>query len=399
MSLKGERMNICFVGKMNVGKSTLINKIVSQDVSIVSEVAGTTTDPVSKRYELIPIGAVSFFDTAGYDDTTALGEKRLSATIRVLYKSDLAVVVLDEQGMKAQDFDIISRLEDFKIPYIVVFNKVDIKEANKDDIAYFKQKEIEVVSFSSISSSPEIIKTAIIKAVERIKKKELLVLSGLIKKGDTVVLVMVTDSSAPKGRIILPQMQVLREILDAGATAICCGEEELSDTIDNLSTKPNLVITDSQVIDRVSRAVPKGIVLTTFSVLYARYKGDLKYLIQGIEALDSVGKDDKILIAEGCSHHTTCDDIGSVKIPKWLDEYLDCTPTKEVTTGSHFPNDLDKYKLVIHCGGCMLTRTEMLNRMKAGKDQNVPITNYGMFISKVNGVLDRVTKDLKEESD
>ena len=355
---RAERLNICFIGRTNVGKSTIVNKLVDQDVSIISEHAGTTTDPVLKRFELHPLGAVTFFDTAGYDDRTLLGEKRFNATMKVIYKSDLAIIIIDKNGLIDSDLQMIDKLIELKVPYFVAENSIEITD--------IKKKIIEVLS-------------------PIIENKSTL-LENLVKPGDKVVLVMPIDSAAPKGRIILPQLQVLREILDIRAIAMCCQETELAKALASLAEPPDYVITDSQVVDYVNKIVPENVPLTTFSILFARYRGELEAFLDGLKVLKTLNENDLILIAEACSHHSTDEDIGTVKIPKWLSDYLGFSPVIHKISGSDFPDDLEKYKLVIHCGGCMLTKTEMMRRVNECRRQGVAITNYGMIISKMKKI-------------
>ena len=390
---KGERMNISFIGRINAGKSSVINSLIGQDISIVSEFPGTTTDPVAKRYELIPIGPVTIYDTAGYDDTTNLGEKRIKATLKVLFRSDLVVLVLDINGLNETDKFYINKLNDMKMPYIVVWNKSDLEAIPNEVSAFFDKNNIEVIPISTIDGSGiDVLKEKLVAKIQKLKGNENKILADIIDKEDLIVLVIPIDESAPKGRIILPQVQVIREILDCGAIAVCSREIELSSTLATLKGKIKLVITDSQAIDFVSKTVPDDILLTTFSTLFARYRGDLLPFLDGLEKLKTLKAGDKVLIAEACSHHSMGDDIGRVKIPNWVNKFLGFDLTYTNVNGHDFPDDLEKYKLVIHCGGCMMTRMEILRRINECQRRGVSITNYGMLISFVHGDLQRVIK-------
>ncbi|MDD4157626.1 MAG: [FeFe] hydrogenase H-cluster maturation GTPase HydF [Candidatus Cloacimonetes bacterium] len=390
---KGERMNISFIGRINAGKSSVINSLIGQDISIVSEFPGTTTDPVAKRYELIPIGPVTIYDTAGYDDTTDLGEKRIKATLKVLFRSDLVVLVLDINGLNETDKFYINKLNDMKMPYIVVWNKSDLEAIPNEVSAFFDKNNIEVIPISTIDGSGiDVLKEKLVAKIQKLKGNENKILADIIDKEDVIVLVIPIDESAPKGRIILPQVQVIREILDCGAIAVCSREIELSSTLATLKGKIKLVITDSQAIDFVSKTVPDDILLTTFSTLFARYRGDLLPFLDGLEKLKTLKAGDKVLIAEACSHHSMGDDIGRVKIPNWVNKFLGFDLTYTNVNGHDFPDDLEKYKLVIHCGGCMMTRMEILRRINECQRRGVSITNYGMLISFVHGDLQRVIK-------
>ena len=391
---RGERMNICFLGRTNVGKSSLINSLLGQNISIISDLPGTTTDPVLKRFELHPIGAVTFFDTAGYDDYTELGEKRMIATMKVLYKSDLAVLVIDHKGLLDSDKLFIEKLKELNVPFFIISNKSDLALINEDTKIYLNNKNIDYVSVNALNIDEQIIFSNIISKLQSLHKDENSILKDLIKENDQIVLVMPIDSAAPKGRIILPQVQVIREILDLNAVAICCTGNDILTTINNLCHPPRMVITDSQIINNIYNIIPEDIPLTTFSVLFARYRGELNAFINGLCVLKELKETDHILIAEACSHHKTGEDIGTVKIPRWLSEYLGFMPNITKISGSDFPDDLDKYKLVIHCGGCMLTKIEMIRRINECQRQNVAITNYGIIISEINGVLSRTIKEL-----
>lgn len=388
------RSIITIIGRRNVGKSSLINAICGQEVAIVSEIAGTTTDSVAKPYELVPLGPVTFYDTAGMDDTGEIGEKRIKASLKVLYRSDMAVIVTDEQGITEFEQTMIKTVQKLDIPFLVVFNKQDIKKA---DTSFCKQAKIPFIEVSADhKQNIEELKNILIQLAPEELKKDPLLVGDLINTGDLVVLVTPIDLSAPKGRLILPQVQVLREILDCNAIAIVSKETELEKTLSALKQAPNLIITDSQVVQKVSQIVPNNIALTTFSTLFARYKGDWQILVDGAMTIDKLKDGDKILIAEACSHHAQDDDIGKVKIPNMIRKYSGKNLEFEFCSGHDFPDNLEKYALVIHCGACMLNRIEMIRRLKECKIMGTAITNYGMAISKSQGVFDRIIKPLKQ---
>jgi [FeFe] hydrogenase H-cluster maturation GTPase HydF len=382
---KGERINISFIGRTNVGKSTIINNLISQDISIVSDVAGTTTDPVAKRFELHPIGPITIFDTAGYDDVSELGKKRVNATQKIIFRSDLTIVVVDNLGMQAVDIFYVEFLRKKNIPFFVAWNKSDISQMDEQTISYCKQNNIPLFLTEKIIDE-------IIQYFEKKQKCDNFIIRDFINIKDIIILVMPIDSAAPKGRIILPQTMVLREILDASAIAMCCQVDELASIWQTIGKKPRLVVTDSQVVDRVCAIVPQDVLLTTFSILFARYKGELSAYLSGVNALYGIKNDDLILISEACSHHSTHDDIGTIKIPNIIRKHLNVSPVFIKVAGHDFPDDLEKYKLVIQCGGCMMSRTEIVRRIRECELRGVPITNFGMVISKLTSELDRVTK-------
>ena len=387
------RTIISIVGRRNAGKSSLINALCGQEVAIVSSQAGTTTDAVAKPYELLPLGPVTFFDTAGLDDEGELGAQRIKATKKVLCRSDIAVAVVGEDGLQAKDKEIIEDILALRIPLAVAFNKKDISAPAEADLSWLRAKNVpfEVVS-AAAHDNLDALKNLIISLVPEDQKKEPLLAGDLFEAKDIVLLVVPIDLSAPKGRLILPQVQVLREVLDKGAKAIAVKESELSEMLSQLKNKPALVITDSQVVMKVAPIVPLDIPLTTFSILFARNKGDLPTMFAGAQRIDTLKDGDKILIAEACSHHAMDDDIGKVKIPNWLKKYSGKNLEFEFCHGGDFPEDLEKYALVVHCGACMLNRMEMLRRLKECVRRGVPITNYGVAISKTQGVLERVVK-------
>lgn len=389
------RTVITFIGRRNAGKSSLINAICAQDVAIVSDVAGTTTDAVAKPYELLPLGAVTFYDTAGLDDEGELGKERVRATKKVLYRSDVAVLVIGKDGLQEQDYQIINDVKQMKMPLTVVFNKTDIAKAKEDDKRWLQQQEIKYVEVSAKSGlNIDELKQIIIDIVPEDLKKDPLLAGDLFASKDIVILVVPIDLSAPKGRLILPQVQVLREILDKNARAMVVKVDELEQTLADLKQKPALIISDSQVIMKVAPKVADDIPLTTFSILFARNKGDIEIMYNGAQAIDSLNDGDRVLIAEACSHHAMDDDIGKVKIPNWLRQYTGKDLKFEFCQGCDFPEDLESFSLVVHCGACMLNRQEMLRRLNECVRRQVPITNYGVAISKTQKLLERVVLPL-----
>lgn len=387
------RCIISFIGRRNAGKSSLINAFTGQDVAIVSDHPGTTTDAVSKPYELLPLGPVTLYDTAGLDDDGTLGELRIKATLKVLARSDIAVLVCGEAGLGQVEKEIITRLQGMKIPFVIAFNKQDKSEPSADDIAFCQDNKLLYVIVSSTQKQNiDALKSAVISIVPPDFKDTPLLAGDLFSAGETVFMVVPLDLSAPKGRLILPQVQVLREILDSNATAVVVKETDLSSALNNQHHQPSLIISDSQVIKKVSSIVPTNINLTTFSILFARNKGDLPIMADGARKIDALKDGDKILIAEACSHHAMSDDIGKVKIPNWIKQYTGKNINFDFCHGADFPDNLEEYALVIHCGACMLNRAEMLRRLHECVRRGVAITNYGVAISKTQGVLDRVVK-------
>ena len=378
---QSERIHIGFFGRTNAGKSSLVNKITNQDLAIVSDTKGTTTDPVYKAMEILPLGPVVIIDTPGFDDDGILGEKRINRTKLVLNKTDVAVLVVDlVEGMAKTDEQLIRLFEDKGIPYIIAYNKADLKET----VSAGKPNEIYVSSVTgkNIDELKEMIARAGLQ-----KPAATPLISDLINPGDTVVLVIPIDGSAPKGRIILPQQQVLREVLDSNALAYIAQDTELASLLANMKEKPVLVVTDSQAFGKVSKIVPPDIKLTSFSILLARHKGFLESAVKGVRAIDTIEDGDTILISEGCTHHRQCEDIGTYKIPKWLKEHTGKNINIETTSGLSFAEDLTKYKMIIHCGGCMLNDREMMYRTKCANDCGIPMTNYGTAIAYMNGIL------------
>lgn len=391
---QSERIHIGFFGRTNAGKSSLVNRITNQDLAIVSDTKGTTTDPVYKAMEILPLGPVVIIDTPGFDDDGVLGEKRISRTKLVLNKTDVAVLVVDlVEGMAKTDEQLIGLFEQKGIPYIIAYNKADLKET----VSAGRPNEIYVSSVTG--KNVDELKEMIAKAGLQ-KPAAAPLISDLIKPGDTVVLVIPIDGSAPKGRIILPQQQVLREILDSNALAYIAQDTDLAKLLSNMKEKPALVVTDSQAFGKVSKIVPPDIKLTSFSILLARHKGFLESAVRGVKAIDTIEDGDTILISEGCTHHRQCEDIGTYKIPKWLKEYTGKTFNIETTSGLSFAEDLSRYKMIIHCGGCMLNDREMMYRTKCANDCGIPMTNYGTAIAYMHGILWRsleVFPDLLED--
>ncbi len=377
------RIHIGFFGRRNVGKSSLLNAVTGQDIAVVSNVKGTTTDPVYKAMELLPMGPVMIIDTPGIDDEGSLGELRVKKSRQVLNKTDVAVLVVDsESGKTKEEEELIALFNAKNINYIIVYNKSDLIE----NIQPASENELYVSAKTGYNIGSLKEKIASLAVYDETKLK---IVGDLIAPSDFVVLVTPIDKAAPKGRLILPQQQTIRDILEADACAIVVKEFELRETLENLGKKPKLVITDSQVFAKVSADTPKNIWLTSFSILFARHKGILETAVKGAVVLDTLQDGDTILISEGCTHHRQCDDIGTVKLPRWIKNYTEKQINIEFTSGTQFPDDLSKYKLIVHCGGCMLNEREMKYRQKCAIDQQVPITNYGILIAYMQGILKR----------
>ena len=388
-----ERVHIGIFGKRNAGKSSLINAITGQNLAIVSEAKGTTTDPVYKAMELLPMGPVMIIDTPGIDDEGVLGNLRIQKAYQVLNKTDIALVIIDAAvGPSAEDLRLIKRINAKKIPLLIVINKCETINEDKKT-AYQALLSNGKLLFVSAEQKLNIfeLKEAIAQTVPADENKAQIV-ADLLSPSDFVVLVVPIDSAAPKGRLLLPQQQTIRDILEADAAAIVVKENELTNTLQNLGKRPKLVITDSQVFKKVAAETPADILLTSFSILFARYKGNLQTSVQGVTALESLEDGDKILIGEGCTHHRQCDDIGTVKLPRWIKEYTGKNPEFIFTSGTEFPLDLSPYKMIIHCGACMLNEREMQYRIKCAADQNIPFTNYGITIAYINGILKRTVE-------
>lgn len=388
-----ERVHIGIFGKRNAGKSSLINAITGQNLAIVSEAKGTTTDPVYKAMELLPLGPVMIIDTPGIDDEGVLGSLRIQKAYQVLNKTDIALVIIDAAvGPSAEDLRLIKRINAKKIPLLIVINKCETINEDKKT-AYQALLSNGKLLFVSAEQQLNIfeLKEAIAQTVPADENKAQIV-ADLLSPSDFVVLVVPIDSAAPKGRLILPQQQTIRDILEADAAAIVVKENELTNTLQNLGKRPKLVITDSQVFKKVAAETPADILLTSFSILFARYKGNLQTAVQGVTALENLEDGDKILVGEGCTHHRQCDDIGTVKLPRWIKEYTGKNPEFIFTSGTEFPLDLSPYKMIIHCGACMLNEREMQYRIKCAADQNIPFTNYGITIAYINGILKRTVE-------
>ena len=379
----GERVHIGFFGRRNAGKSSVVNAVTGQELSVVSDTLGTTTDPVFKTMELLPMGPVMIIDTPGFDDEGALGELRVRKTRQVLNKSDVAVLVVDAAaGIGRCEEELIRLFREKELPYLIAMNKSDLLSEKGEADAHTA-----FVSAKTGEGIYELIER--IAGLAKTDQPKLQIVGDLIHPGDFVVLVTPIDKAAPKGRLILPQQMTIRDVLEADATAVVVKEIELRETLESLGKTPSLVITDSQAFAKVSADTPASIPLTSFSILMARHKGLLESAVEGVAAVERLKDGDKVLIAEGCTHHKQCDDIGSVKIPRWLRNYTGAEITIESCSGTEFPDDLSPYSLVIHCGGCMLGEREVRYRMKCAQDQGVPITNYGIVIAYMQGILKR----------
>lgn len=390
------RTHIGIFGKRNAGKSSLINAITGQNYAIVSDVLGTTTDPVLKSMELLPLGPVVIIDTPGLDDEGTLGALRIQKAYQILNKTDIAVLVIDASfGVTKEDSEILKRIHEKEIPCVIVVNKSDIcPNCNLEDLPLPDSDSAILVSSKTGEHIHELKELLAQQASQDTIQKS--IVADLLNPLDFVVLVVPIDSAAPKGRLILPQQQTIRDILEAKASAIVVQETELAETLTSLGKKPKMVITDSQVFKKVSAVTPDDILLTSFSILFARYKGNLKTLVDGASALDSLKDGDRILISEGCTHHRQCDDIGTVKLPNWIRNYTKKEVEFEFTSGTEFPLDLSSYKMIVHCGGCMLNEREMKYRLKCAEDAKIPITNYGTCIAYINGILNRSLEPVKD---
>jgi len=391
---RSERLHIALFGKRNAGKSSLINAITNQELSIVSEVPGTTADPVYKSMELLPLGPIVLIDTAGIDDIGELGKLRVEKTIEVIKKTDIALLVVSPDSDNFdKEKEIISLLKSNNVPVIGVLNKIDLIE-NPNKLCNQLSTLLNIKFFSVSAKNKkgiEELKNVIAKSVPDVGE-DLRIVGDLINSGDLVVLVVPIDKAAPKGRLILPQQQVIRDVLDSDAISIVTKEYELKFTIDSLNTKPKLVITDSQAFLKVDADTPNDVLLTSFSILFARYKGDLIEFVEGVKKIKELRPNDTVLIAEACTHHRQSDDIGTVKIPRWIRQIAGFDINFEWCSGYSYPKDLQKYSLIVHCGGCMITRREMLYRIDMAKEQGVSITNYGILIAYIHGILPRALK-------
>ena len=380
-----ERPHIAFFGMRNAGKSSLVNAVTNQQLSLVSDIKGTTTDPVQKAMEILPLGPVVIIDTPGMDDEGALGELRIQRAIRTLDKTDIAVLVIDaKKGKSEADSQLEALIKSRNIPLITVFNKSDLLAVSPD----ISSRDKTIYLSSKTGSGVNELKSLLGNIIGKSENDRHLV-SDIISPGDIVVLVTPIDESAPKGRMILPQQQVIRDVLDGGAVNVVTKESELKIALSCLKNPPRIVITDSQAFGIVSRIVPESVPLTSFSILFARYKGDLAEAVKGARKLDSLKDGDKILISEGCTHHRQCGDIGTVKLPNWIKKHTGKHPEFTFTSGGEFPSDLSEYSLIIHCGACMINAREMASRIQRAKAAGVPITNYGTAIAHMHGILDR----------
>ena len=404
----GERIHIGFFGRRNAGKSSIVNAVTGQDLAVVSEVKGTTTDPVTKSMEILPLGPVVIIDTPGFDDEGSLGELRVQRTRKILEKTDIAVLVIDTtEGLRKVDEELTGLFRERSIPCLVALNKSDIPEDSED---HSVDEEVPGLLQRIAGNSAGMIHVSALTGdgIDELKNRiaalkpqgeEGHLVADKIKPGDIVLLVVPIDKAAPKGRLILPQQQTIRDILDAGAAALVVQDMELAETLDKIGSKPALVITDSQVFGKVDKIVPSDVPLTSFSILMARYKGLLDDAVKGVAAINMLKDGDKVLIAEGCTHHRQCGDIGTVKIPKWLNEFTGKDLVFETASGTGYPDDLSHYALVVHCGGCMLNEREVKHRASKTTAQGVPITNYGTMIAYVHGILKRSLSIFPELAD
>lgn len=382
-----ERLHIGLFGKRNAGKSSVINAITGQKLAIVSEQKGTTTDPVYKAMEILPIGPVVLIDTPGFDDQGELGKQRIQKSMQILNKVDMAILIIDGNlGISEDDYRWIEKFKEKNIPYLIVMNKLDlVKNADKK-----WENKLDFIIWVSTRTGENIHKLKEeIGKIAPFKEEMSRIIGDLIRPLDFVVLVVPIDKSAPKGRLILPQQQTIRDILDSNAISIVVKETEFKKVLQNLGKKPKLVITDSQVFEQVSKETPEDILLTSFSILFARYKGNLKEAVKGVKILDSLKEGDRILISEGCTHHRQCDDIGTIKLPRMIANYTGKQIQFEFSSGRDFPENLSKYAMVIHCGGCTLNKREMKHRIHCAQKQGVAITNYGILMAYINGILKR----------
>ena len=378
-----DRLHIGFFGMRNAGKSSLVNAVTGQELSVVSDIAGTTTDPVKKAMELLPLGPVVIIDTPGLDDIGELGEKRIQKARRMLAQTDIAVLVVDAaRGLSAQDEELISLFKDKKLPFMIAFNKADT-------VAERRPLDESSIYVSAVTRENVYELKEKLGSFAKLLQDDKRVVADKLTPGSVVVLVMPIDEAAPKGRVIMPQQQVLRDVLDAHSTAVCCQDTELAATLAALKNPPALVITDSQVFGKVAPIVPKTVPLTSFSILFARYRGDLTALVKGAAQLKNLKDGDEVLISEGCTHHRQCSDIGTVKMPGWIEAFSGAKPRYSFTSGGEYPEDLTKYKLIVHCGGCVLNPAEMKSRIGKAVAQGTPIVNYGIAIAHMHGILRR----------
>ena len=389
-----ERVHIGFFGKRNAGKSSVMNAVTGQDLAVVSEVRGTTTDPVYKSMELLPLGPVVMMDTPGIDDEGELGALRVKKSYQVLNKTDVAVLVIDgSEGASSEDAALMERIRDKQIPYVVVINKKELTPSGaveKISVTLgMTDGTVSPIQVSAVTGEGIHELKEQITAAANTEEPERHLVRDLLEPSDIAVLVVPIDKAAPKGRLILPQQQTIRDILEADAVSVVVKENELKNILPQLNKKPKMVITDSQAFEKVAKDTPEDILLTSFSILFARYKGDLESVVRGVTALDTLEDGDTVLISEGCTHHRQCGDIGTVKLPAWIKEYTGKDVIIETTSGTEFPDDLTRYKMILHCGGCMLNEREMKYRLKCAEDQGVPMTNYGIAIAYMKGILKR----------
>lgn len=387
-----ERVHIGFFGRRNAGKSSVMNAVTGQDLAVVSDVRGTTTDPVYKSMELLPLGPVVMMDTPGIDDEGELGALRVRKSYQVLNKTDAAVLVIDGGvGVTPEDKALLKRIREKKIPYVIAVNKKELAapDALEKIVDELSSEDGQIIAVSAATGEGiDELKEQIAAAADT-EEPEHYIVRDLLKPSDMAVLVVPIDKAAPKGRLILPQQQTIRDILEADAVSVVVKETELKNVLGQFQNKPKMVITDSQAFEKVAADTSEDILLTSFSILFARYKGDLAAVVKGVTALDTLEDGDAILISEGCTHHRQCDDIGTVKLPRWIREYTGKEIRIETTSGTEFPDDLTKYKMIVHCGGCMLNEREMKYRLKCAEDQGVPMTNYGITIAYMKGILKR----------
>lgn len=387
-----ERVHIGFFGRRNAGKSSVMNAVTGQDLAVVSDVRGTTTDPVYKSMELLPLGPVVMMDTPGIDDEGELGALRVRKSYQVLNKTDAAVLVIDGGvGVTPEDKALLKRIREKKIPYVIAVNKKELAapDALEKIVDELSSEDGQIIAVSAATGEGiDELKEQIAAAADT-EEPERYIVRDLLKPSDVAVLVVPIDKAAPKGRLILPQQQTIRDILEADAVSVVVKETELKNILGQFQNKPKMVITDSQAFEKVAADTPEDILLTSFSILFARYKGDLAAVVKGVTSLDTLEDGDAILISEGCTHHRQCDDIGTVKLPRWIREYTGKEIRIETTSGTEFPDDLTKYKMIVHCGGCMLNEREMKYRLKCAEDQGVPMTNYGITIAYMKGILKR----------
>ena len=382
-TVSAERPHISFFGRRNAGKSSVVNAVTGQELSVVSDIKGTTTDPVKKAMEILPLGPVVLIDTPGLDDEGKLGELRVKKAKQVLAKTDIAILVIDSiKGINKPDKELIALFQEKKLPYIIVYNKADLLTERK----VLKENELYISAVTKENIKE--LKEKISSFAGGVRNEKPIV-ADLLKQGDLVLLVLPVDEAAPKGRLILPQQQTMRDILDARCSFIACQDTELKQTLAMLAKKPKLVITDSQVFEKVAEDIPEDMFLTSFSILFARYKGNLEELVKGAIMLSQLKSGDKILISEACTHHRQCNDIGTVKMLAWIQKFSGVNPEYDFTSGGEFPENLSEYKLIVHCGGCMLNEKEMRHRIEQAVVEGVPMVNYGVAIAQMNGILKR----------